>query len=94
MQPEDNGTGQIPVGFPHGEDIGEQPPRGIGRSLRRKVSMPSTVLITALDNGTLILQGRPDGPRVYLSQADAVSLRRELAQAFGSAEVIRSTAGD
>jgi len=48
--------------------------------------MPSTVLITEMDNGALILQGRPDGPRVYLSRANALPLRRELAAAFGSTE--------
>lgn len=54
----------------------------IGRSIRPGVSMPPTVLITELDNGSLILQGRPDGPRAHLSPDDAVPLRQELARAF------------
>jgi hypothetical protein len=53
----------------------------------RNITVPSTVLVTALDNGTLVLQGRPDGPRVYLSPADAAPLTRELAVAFGGVEV-------
>ena len=51
--------------------------------------MPPTVLLTELDNGTLVLQGRPDGPRVRLSSADAVPLKRELAAALE-----RTTADD
>lgn len=87
MQPEDNETGQIPDNFRHGDGNSEQPPLGIGRSIRSGVSMPPTVLVTEMDNGALILQGRPDERRVYLSRADAVALRRELARAFGSADV-------
>jgi hypothetical protein len=45
------------------------------------------VLMTELDSGALILQGRPDGPRVRLSQADAVPLRRELTAAFRRTEL-------
>ncbi|MGH3775885.1 MAG: hypothetical protein ACRDRR_09130 [Pseudonocardiaceae bacterium] len=44
------------------------------------------MLVTEMGNGTLILQGRPDGPRLYLSRADAAPLKRELAAAFGSIE--------
>jgi hypothetical protein len=51
--------------------------------IRPGTTMPSTVLITELDNGTLILQGRPDGPRVWLSPDEAVPLKRELVAAFG-----------
>lgn len=49
--------------------------------------MPPTVLVTELDNGTLVLQGRPDGPRRYLGPAEAVPLRRELARAFETGDV-------
>jgi hypothetical protein len=49
---------------------------------RPGVPIPPTVLVTEMDNGTLVLQGRPDGPRVHLSPKDAVPLRRELAAAF------------
>ena len=52
-------------------------------------TMPPTVLVSELDNGALIIQGRPDGPRVYLSRVNALPLRRELAAAFGSAERVR-----
>ena len=55
-------------------------------SIQPDVTVPPTVLVTALDNGTLVLQGRPDGPRTYLNPADAVLLRRELAAAFGRTE--------
>jgi hypothetical protein len=55
---------------------------GIGRSLQLGTAMPPSVLLTELDNGTLVLQGRPDGPRVRLSLTDAVPLKRELAAAL------------
>lgn len=58
------------------------PPLHIGRNIHPGVSVPPTILVTELDNGALVLQGRPDGPRVRLSSADAIPLRRELAAAF------------
>jgi hypothetical protein len=63
------------------------PPSGVGRSIRPSTTVPPTVLMTELDSGALILQGRPDGPRVRLSQADAVPLRRELTAAFRRTEL-------
>jgi hypothetical protein len=59
---------------------------GISRTIRPRTAVPFTVLVTELDNGALILQGRSDGPRVYLGQADALPLRRELAAAYGRTE--------
>jgi hypothetical protein len=61
-------------------------------SSRVASAIPLTVLITELDSGTLILQGRPDGPRVRLSPSDGVPLKRALAAAFGRTELI--AAGD
>ena len=49
------------------------------------MAVPPTVLVTAMDNGVLLLQGRPDGPRVSRPPGRALALRRELATAFGSA---------
>ena len=49
-------------------------------------AMPPTVLVTEMDTGALVVQGRPDGPRVYLTPVEAVALRRELATAFRNAE--------
>ena len=46
------------------------------------MTTPSTVLVTVLDNGTMVLQGRPDRPRVYLSPSDTASHKRELAAVF------------
>jgi hypothetical protein len=65
-----------------------------GQGLRSRclgTTMPPTVLVTELDDGVLILQGRPDGPRVHLSRVDALPLRLELA-VVGSAE--RALPGD
>jgi hypothetical protein len=49
--------------------------------------MPPTVLVTELDNGALIVQGRPDGPRVWLEPDEAAPLKRELAAAFDRFEL-------
>jgi hypothetical protein len=57
--------------------------RGTGRDM----TVPPTVLLIELDNGTLILQGRPDGLRAYLNPAEAIPLRRELTAAFRCTEL-------
>jgi hypothetical protein len=49
--------------------------------------------VTELDNGTLILQGRPDGPRVWLNPEEAVPLKRQLAAAFGRTRLAAADAG-
>ena len=56
-----------------------------------RMLMPPTVLVTALDDGALILQGRPDGPRVWLEPDEAAPLRRALARAFGSPDLVSSS---
>jgi hypothetical protein len=76
----------------HGEYEGDQQSGAIEQITRPSATTPPTVLITELDNGTLILQGRPDGPRVWLNPDEAVPLKRELAAAFGRNEL--AVAGD
>lgn len=56
----------------------------IGQGVRPATTVPPTVLMTELDDGMLMLQGRPDGPRVWLKPAEAIPLRYERARAFGS----------
>jgi hypothetical protein len=60
---------------------------GTSRDVPLGTAMPPTVLLTQMDNGALILQGRPDGPRVYLSSANALPLKRKLAVAFERIEL-------
>lgn len=74
----------------HGDGQDHQQQLGIRIGIRPKMPMLPTVLVTELDNGTLIVQGRPDGPRAYLSPAEAVSLRPELARAFGRPDLTPS----
>lgn len=69
-----------------GDGQAQQP--DIRISIRPKMAVPPTVLVTELDNGTLILQGRPDGPRVWLEPDDAAPLKRELAAAFDRFELV------
>lgn len=64
----------------------------IGIQPKMPILLPPTVLVTELDNGTLIVQGRPDGPRVWLEPDQAVPLKRELAAAFERFEL--AAAGD
>lgn len=66
---------------------GQPPKLGIGRSLRPGTAVPSTVLVGDMGDGSLFLQGWRDGPSAYLSPADAVPLKRELAAAFGSTQL-------
>lgn len=60
------------------------------RSIRPGTAVPPTLLVADMGDGSLFLQGSQDGPTVYLSPSDAVSLRRELAAAFGSADLTPS----
>jgi hypothetical protein len=83
---EDEGTGWKTDDQRNGESRADHQQRGTRRSTQLDAVVPPTVLVTALDNGTLVLQGRPDGPQVYLTPAGAVSLKRELAAAFGLTE--------
>lgn len=68
----------------------------IGHGVRPATTVPPTVLMTELDDGMLMLQGRPDGPRVWLKPAEAIPLRYELARAFGSSAAFatRNDEGD
>ncbi len=62
---------------------GQVDQRDTGRNIQPCTPVPPTVLVTELNNGTLIIQARPDGLRVRLGPTDAVPLKRELAAAFG-----------
>lgn len=75
--------------FGHGDGHSEQTPSGIGCSIRPGTAVPPTVLVADMGDGSLLLEGWRDGPSAYLSVADAIPLRRELARAFGSAAPIR-----
>ncbi|MGH3669105.1 MAG: hypothetical protein ACRDSH_00495 [Pseudonocardiaceae bacterium] len=71
---------------------------GVGRPQHGVLSgktMSPTVLVTELDTGALVIQGRPDGPRAYLHPDDAVPLKQELAAAFERAEkVVQNNGGE
>lgn len=80
----------------HGDEQARQDQQLGGRidgriDIPPRMLMPPTVLVTELDNGTLILQGRPDGPRVWLNPDEAAPLRRALARAFGSPDLVSSS---
>lgn len=84
MHHEDNRAGQDTEGLRHGDGT-DHDQLGVGGTTGSGVAVPPTVLVTELDNGVLIVQGRPDGPRVSLTPSQAIALRRELATAFGRA---------
>lgn len=87
MHPKGNRAGQDTENTCHGDDHDHNRDQlGVGGTSGTGMAVPPTVLVPAMDNGTLILQGRPDGPRVSLTPGQALTLRRELATAFGSAE--------
>ena len=68
-----------------GNGQGEQP--GNACVLPPCVTLPPTAPSTELDNGTLVLQGRSDGPRVRLDSLDTGPLKRKLATVFELTEV-------
>lgn len=61
-----------------------------GRSIRPGTAVPSTVLVSDMGDGSLLLEGWRDGPSAYLSPAGAAPLRRLLAAAFGSSDLAPS----
>ncbi len=81
--------------FHRGDDSGEQTAVGIGRTIRPGTAVPSTVLMSDMGDGSLLLEGWWEGPSAYLGPADAVPLRRELAAAFIRTEqVVQSDHGE
>ncbi len=90
MEHEGGLTGQATDNQHHG-DGQDQQQLGSGRSIRPGTGVPLTVLVANMGDGSLFLQGRRDGPSVYLNLTDAVPLRRELASAFGSPDLTPSS---
>jgi hypothetical protein len=70
-------------GVGHGNGRAEQQQSATEHGIPPGRTVPPTVLVTELDNGSLILQGRPEGPRVWLGPAEAAPLKQELVAAFG-----------
>jgi hypothetical protein len=81
--------------FHRGVDSGEQTAMGIGRTIRPGTAVPSTVLVSDMGNGSLLLEGWREGPSAHLGPADAVPLRREPAAVFMRTEqVVQSDHGE
>lgn len=84
MQHEGNQSSQSFEWFRRGDGNGEETSSGTGHRIRPATAMPPTVLVTNLGDGSLVLQAWRDGPRAYLSPADAVPLKRVLSAIFES----------
>ena len=90
MAYEGNRAGPDTNGRVHGDGVDKAQCRVVPGT-----AMPPTVLVTELDTGALVIQGRPDGPRAYLHPDDAVRLKQELAAAFECAEqVVQNNDGE
>lgn len=76
--------------FRRGDDHHEQAFSSTGRSIRPGTAVPSTVLVSDMGDGSLLLEGSQDGPSAYLSPADAVPFKRQLAAAFGNPDLTPS----
>lgn len=71
----------------HQADVRSRPVQwGIERSIRPGASVPATVLVAEMEDGSLFLHGWRDGPSAYVIAEDAGPLRQALAVAFGSAD--------
>lgn len=85
------GDEQVSQGFEwfrrSGESSGEHAASSVERSIRPGTAVPSTVLVSDMGDGSLLLEGWREGPSAYLSPADALPLRRELVRAFESIEL-------
>ncbi len=78
----------------HGDEQARQDQQLGGRiDIPPGMLLPPSVLVTELDNGILILQGRPDGPRVWLEPDEAAPPKQELAAAFDRFECARAGSG-
>jgi hypothetical protein len=60
---------------------------GIEHSIRPGTAVAPTVLIADMYDGGLFVKGWRKGPNAYLTSSDAISLRRELAAAFGTPDL-------
>lgn len=88
MQHGDSEPGQGLESFGRADGNGERP--GTGRSIRPGTAVPRTVLVSDMGDGSLLFEAWRDGPSAYLSPADAVPFRRQLAAAFGSPHLASS----
>ena len=71
----------------HG-DGQDQQQRGIGRSIRPGTAVTPTAFVSDMGDRSLLTEGCwRDGPSAYLSPTDTAPLRRELAKAFGVADL-------
>lgn len=62
MHHEGNRAGQDTEDRRHGDgNDHDRQQLGIGGNIRSSTAVPPTVLVTEMDNGALIVQGRPDG---------------------------------
>jgi hypothetical protein len=81
-----NNTTRNRGGFCHGDDQDQQQ-LSIGGSIRRGTAVPPAVLVADMSDGFLRLQGRDEGPSVYLTPPELEPLKRKPAAAFGSIEL-------
>lgn len=84
VQQGDNESSRTFEWFRRGNDSREQTSSGTWCSIRPGTAVPSTVLVSDMGDGSLLLEGWRDGPSAYLSPADAMPFRRQLAAAFRS----------
>jgi hypothetical protein len=90
VQHDNDGPSQSFEWFHHSDDSGDQATSDTGRSIRPSTAVPARVLVSEMGDGSLLLEAWREGPSAYLSPADALSLRRQLAAAFGSLPLVPS----
>jgi hypothetical protein len=88
VQHEDSKPGQGFEWFGRADGNGERSCTGC--SIRPGTAVPRAVLVSDMGDGSLLLEAWREGPSAYLSPADAVPFRRQLAVAFGSPHLASS----
>lgn len=74
-------------GFRHDEGRTEKPQFGIARSIRPGVTVPATVLVVVMTDGSYLLVGYPQRePAAFIAVDDADPMRKVLTTAFGRPE--------
>lgn len=91
MEHEDSRPSRDLDWFRRVDDNGERALRAISHSIQPGTAVPPTVLVSAMGDGTIFIEGSRERPCTCHCFADAAPLRRELARAGGNSALTWSS---